>query len=163
FGMNVVALGPDVAAQVVRALKANHIVALLCDRDIGGAGVDVEFFGERTTLPAGPATLALRTGAALLPTAVYYRGRGHLGVCRGPWDGPPPDGGGRPLGRSVPTTATGSVAPIAPDPSCQLRTIRALRDEGFDVLHLHEPLVPGPCMTSILFRNAPIIGTFHAA
>jgi phosphatidylinositol alpha-mannosyltransferase len=38
-----------------------------------------------------------------------------------------------------------------------------LRDEGFDVLHLHEPLVPGPCMTSILFRNAPIIGTFHAA
>jgi phosphatidylinositol alpha-mannosyltransferase len=55
------------------------------------------------------------------------------------------------------------VAPIAPDPSCQLRTIRALRDESFDVVHLHEPLVPGPTMTSILFRNAPLIGTFHAA
>jgi KDO2-lipid IV(A) lauroyltransferase len=49
-------------------------VALLCDRDITGGGIPVSFFGERTTLPAGPATLALRTGAALLPTAVYYRG-----------------------------------------------------------------------------------------
>jgi phosphatidylinositol alpha-mannosyltransferase len=81
----------------------------------------------------------------------------------GPCDGPPPEPGVTPLGRSIPTAANGSVAPIAPDPSCQLRTICALRDEGFDVLHLHEPLVPGPTMTSILFRNAPLIGTFHAA
>ena len=36
------------------------------------------------------------------------------------------------------------MAPIAPDPACALRTIRALRDEAFDVVHLHEPLVPGP-------------------
>ena len=48
-----------------------------------------------------------------------------------------------PLGDSVPTAANGSVAPLAPDPSAQLRTIRALRDEAFDVLHLHEPLAPG--------------------
>src|SRR3954464_14672958 len=81
----------------------------------------------------------------------------------GPCDGPPPEPGVTPLGRSIPTAANGSVAPIAPDPSCQLRTIRALRDESFDVLHLHEPLVPGPCMTAILFRNAPLVGTFHAA
>ena len=45
---------------------------------------------------------------------------------------------------SVPTAANGSVAPLAPDPAAQLRTIRALRDEAFDVLHLHEPLAPGP-------------------
>ena len=58
---------------VLRALKANHVVCLLCDRNIGGsAGVEVEFFGERTLLPAGPVTLALRTGASLLPTAVYF-------------------------------------------------------------------------------------------
>ncbi|HEV3226538.1 MAG TPA: phosphatidylinositol mannoside acyltransferase [Acidimicrobiales bacterium] len=84
FGMNIVALGPDAAAQVARALKANHIVCLLCDRDIGGSGIEVDFFGERTTLPAGPATLALRSGAPLLPTAAYFQGRGHLGVCRSP-------------------------------------------------------------------------------
>ncbi|MEY2422576.1 MAG: phosphatidylinositol dimannoside acyltransferase [Acidimicrobiaceae bacterium] len=84
FGMNVVPLGPAAGGEVVRALKANHVVCLLCDRDIAGGGVEVEFFGERTRLPAGPATLALRSGAPLIPTAAYFRGRGHLGVCRPP-------------------------------------------------------------------------------
>ena len=99
----------------------------------------------------------------VLGLARSLRDMGHEVRVLGPCDGPPPDAGVTPLGRSVPTAANGSVAPIAPDPSCQLRTIRALRDEDFDVLHLHEPLVPGPCLTSMLFRNAPLIGTFHAA
>jgi phosphatidyl-myo-inositol alpha-mannosyltransferase len=42
-----------------------------------------------------------------------------------------------------------------------LRTIRALRDEAFDVLHLHEPLVPGPSLTALLFTEVPTVGTFH--
>lgn len=84
FGMNVVPLGPQAGGEVMRALKANHLVCLLCDRDIGGGGVEVEFFGERTRLPGGPATLALRTGSPLLATAGYFKGRGHLGVCRPP-------------------------------------------------------------------------------
>ena len=70
---------------MLRALRDNRIVCLLSDRDIEGDGVEVEFFGERTTLPGGPATLALRTGATLLPAAVYFRpGRDHLGVVRPP-------------------------------------------------------------------------------
>jgi phosphatidylinositol alpha-mannosyltransferase len=80
-----------------------------------------------------------------------------------PCDGPPPDAGVTPLGKSVPTASNGSFAPLAPDPAAQLRTIRALRDEAFDVIHLHEPLAPGPTMTALLFRNAPIVGTFHRA
>jgi KDO2-lipid IV(A) lauroyltransferase len=85
LGMEVVALGPDVSTRVLRALRDNRVVCLLSDRDIQGDGVEVEFFGERTTLPAGPATLALRTGATLLPVAVYFRpGRDHLGVVRPP-------------------------------------------------------------------------------
>ena len=99
----------------------------------------------------------------VLGLARALRNLGHDARVLGPCDGAPPDAGVTPLGRSIPTAANGSVAPIAPDLSCQLRTIRALRDESFDVLHLHEPLVPGPCMTSILFRNAPLLGTFHAA
>ena len=74
FGFEVVALGPGAGAATARALKANHVLALLCDRDLSGTGPDVEFFGERTTLPGGPATLALRTGAPVLPTAVYFDG-----------------------------------------------------------------------------------------
>lgn len=76
LGMDVVPLGPEAGAAVLGALRANRVVCLLCDRDIGGDGVEVEFFGERTTLPAGPATLALRTGAPLIPCACYFLPRG---------------------------------------------------------------------------------------
>lgn len=81
----------------------------------------------------------------------------------GPCDGPPPDAGVTPLGDSIPTAANGSMAPVAPDASAQLRTIRALRDERFDVVHLHEPLAPGPTHTALLFKSQPLVGTFHAA
>ena len=88
LGMNVVALGPAAGREVLAALKRNDVVCLLSDRDIQHTGVEVEFFGENTTLPAGPATLSLRTGAPLLPTAVYFTDRtdGHLGVVRPPID-----------------------------------------------------------------------------
>ena len=60
-------LGPSAAAEVARALKANEIVALLCDRDLAGNGIEVDFFGERTTLPGGPATLAAPQRRAAAP------------------------------------------------------------------------------------------------
>ena len=74
FGFEIIALGPEAGTATARALQANHALALLCDRDLAGNGPEVEFFGERTTLPGGPATLALRTGAPLLPPAVYFDG-----------------------------------------------------------------------------------------
>lgn len=77
MGMEVVALGEGTASRLLRALGHNRVVALVCDRDLTGDGVEVEFFGECTTLPAGPATLALRSGAPVLPTAVYFRPGGH--------------------------------------------------------------------------------------
>ena len=91
------------------------------------------------------------------------KGLGHEVRVLGPCDGPPPDSGVTPLGDSVPTAANGSMAPIAPDPSAQLRTIRALRDERFEVVHLHEPLAPGVTQTALLFKSQPLVGTFHAA
>jgi KDO2-lipid IV(A) lauroyltransferase len=87
LGMEVVAVGPSAGPAVLRALKANHVVCLLSDRNIGAStGVEVEFFGERTLLPGGPATLAIRTGASLLPTAVYFKGgtSAHHAVVRPP-------------------------------------------------------------------------------
>ena len=87
LGMRVVPLGPDAGREVLGALRRNEIVCLLCDRDLTGDGIEVNFGDERTTLPAGPAMLALRSGAALLPTAVYFRPRGrHLGTVRPPID-----------------------------------------------------------------------------
>lgn len=97
----------------------------------------------------------------VLALARTLRSLGHEARVLAPCDGPPPDAGVTPLGKSVPTASNGSIAPLAPDPAAQLRTIRALRDEAFDVVHLHEPLCPGPTMTALLFRNAPIVGTFH--
>jgi KDO2-lipid IV(A) lauroyltransferase len=73
LGMRVIALSPTAGAETLAALRANEAVCLLCDRDLTGDGVTVEFFGEQTTLPAGPATLALRSGAPLLPVGCYFR------------------------------------------------------------------------------------------
>ena len=82
LGMKVVGLGPSAGSETMAMLRENRAVCLPSDRHVGGAGVEVEFFGERTTLPAGPATLALRTGAVLLPIAVYDHPGGCHGVVR---------------------------------------------------------------------------------
>jgi phosphatidylinositol alpha-mannosyltransferase len=81
----------------------------------------------------------------------------------GPCDGPPPGTFVTPLGNSIPTASNGSMAAIAPDPSASLRTIRAIRDEHFDVVHIHEPLAPGPTLTALVFSDNPMVGTFHRA
>ena len=80
-----------------------------------------------------------------------------------PCDGPPPDSGVTTLGSSLPTAANGSIAPIAPDLPAQVRLIKALWNEEFDVLHLHEPMVPGIGSTTVIMQAAPMVGTFHAA
>ncbi|HEX2404759.1 MAG TPA: phosphatidylinositol mannoside acyltransferase [Acidimicrobiia bacterium] len=76
FGIEIVLAtgGTEVMRKLEAALSANKAVALLSDRDLKQRGVEVVFFGEKTTLPPGPATLALRTGAPLLPVASYYEG-----------------------------------------------------------------------------------------
>jgi phosphatidylinositol alpha-mannosyltransferase len=112
-----------------------------------------------------PYSLTLPGGVQgqVMGLARVLRDLGHEARVLGPCDGPPPEPWVTPLGVSIPTAANGSVAPIAPDPSAALRTIRALRDEGFDLLHLHEPLVPGPTLTTLIVAEAPRLGTFHRA
>jgi phosphatidylinositol dimannoside acyltransferase len=88
LGMKVIPLGPDAAAEVLKSLRNNEVVCLLCDRDIQGGGIEVEFFGEKTTLPAGPAMLAMRADSQVLPTAVYFTDEidGHSAIVRAPID-----------------------------------------------------------------------------
>ena len=88
MGVHVIPLDDRAGIAVQEALNLNRPVSLLCDRDIPRdgvrSGVEVEFFGERTTVPAGPAFFALRTGAPLIPAASYFTGRldgHHTVVC----------------------------------------------------------------------------------
>ena len=75
LGMDIVTLrrGEDVYEQVKAKLQENTIVALLGDRDLSHSGVPVEFFGEPTRMPAGPAALAVETGAPLIAAELVYR------------------------------------------------------------------------------------------
>ena len=86
LGMTVVPTGPQAGMAVLKALRANEIVCLLSDRDIERNGVEVDFFGEQTTLPAGPAMMGLRVGAPILPAAAYFTPayQGHHALVRPP-------------------------------------------------------------------------------
>ena len=85
IGISVVALGDSAGPTLLGTLRAGGVVGLLCDRDIQGNGVAATLFGERVTLPAGPATLALRTGATLVAAACYAGpGRDHHAVVLAP-------------------------------------------------------------------------------
>ncbi len=53
-------------------LRDNRLVCLMAERDLTRSGVQVDLFGEPTRMPAGPAKLAIETGAALLPAHVWY-------------------------------------------------------------------------------------------
>jgi KDO2-lipid IV(A) lauroyltransferase len=87
MGLRIVPLGEGSGQVLLQELRRGGIVGLICDRDLAGNGVQVEFFGEETTLPRGPATLALRTDAALMPAAVYSGPLdAHVAVVTAPLD-----------------------------------------------------------------------------
>jgi KDO2-lipid IV(A) lauroyltransferase len=77
LGMEVLPLtgnGGGTVGRLARRLREGGLVCLLADRDLTGSGVEVDLFGEPARLPAGPAALALRTGAALLPVSLWFEG-----------------------------------------------------------------------------------------
>lgn len=85
MGIHVVPLDEHASTALVQVLRAGGVVGLLCDRDLEGNGVGATFFSRRVTLPGGPATLALRTGAPILVAACYSGpGRDHHAVVLPP-------------------------------------------------------------------------------
>ena len=70
MGLTIVPLDSSSGSAIMSTLRRGALVGLLSDRDLAGNGIEVEFFGETTTMPAGPATLALRSGAQLVTGAV---------------------------------------------------------------------------------------------
>ncbi len=59
---------------LAQRLRAGGLVCLVSDRDLTESGVEVEMFGEKARIAAGPAALAVQTGAALMPTATWFEG-----------------------------------------------------------------------------------------
>jgi phosphatidyl-myo-inositol alpha-mannosyltransferase len=80
-----------------------------------------------------------------------------------PCDGPPPERGIITVGPSTQFSSNGSIAPIASGKTVAQRTLEARRVIEPDVIHLHEPLVPGPTQTLLISTDEPLVGTFHAS
>jgi KDO2-lipid IV(A) lauroyltransferase len=86
-GIDIVLTGRGARATgaLIDRLESGKTVALLADRDVTGRGIPVTFFGEETTMPAGPIALAVRTGAPVLVVGSYFEdGPGHLYVVSDP-------------------------------------------------------------------------------
>src|SRR3982074_2080428 len=79
FGLKVITLGRSAVRAITQALEANAVVPLLCDLE-QGPGVSVRFFGRRSVVPGGPAAIALKTGATLLPACQYATSPGRYNV-----------------------------------------------------------------------------------
>jgi lauroyl/myristoyl acyltransferase len=79
YGLQVLLVGRPAVREIIQALNANRMVGLVCDQE-EGPGVEVRFFGHRALVPGGPAALALKTGAALIPGYQYMTpaGRHHI-------------------------------------------------------------------------------------
>jgi phosphatidylinositol dimannoside acyltransferase len=84
LGMEVLPHNGGVAfGTLARRLRSGGLVCLVAERDLSTSGIEVSFFGETTRIPAGPAMLAVQTGAPLLPVTLWYddtpvmRGRVH--------------------------------------------------------------------------------------
>jgi KDO2-lipid IV(A) lauroyltransferase len=66
--------GPHPFGVMAQRLRAGKLVCLVADRDLSDTGVEVDFFGEKALMPAGPAMLAIQTGAALMPVSSWFVG-----------------------------------------------------------------------------------------
>jgi KDO2-lipid IV(A) lauroyltransferase len=76
LGMEIVPTtgGPHPFGVMAQRLRAGKLVTIIADRDLSDTGVEVDFFGEKALLPAGPAALAIQTGAALTPVGCWFVG-----------------------------------------------------------------------------------------
>lgn len=75
IGVRIVSL-EAAGTELLAALRRNEPVGLIADRDITGAGIEVEMFGAKTKIPAGPVLLAAETGAPMYVSGVRRAGPG---------------------------------------------------------------------------------------
>jgi KDO2-lipid IV(A) lauroyltransferase len=76
IGMEALPLDGRVMGTLASRLREGRLVALIADRDLSRSGIDVKFFDGTARMPAGPALLAIRTGADLITAYVSYTASG---------------------------------------------------------------------------------------
>lgn len=76
LGMEILPAGdPATFGTLVERVRAGRLVPLLADRDLSRSGLEVELCGRPARMPRGPAELARRTGAPMVPATLHYEGR----------------------------------------------------------------------------------------
>ena len=126
---------PDVVGTLVEHVRRGRLVCLMADRNFSGRGVEVDFAGRRVTMPVGPALVARRSGAALVPAVAHY--------------------GGEPLRRgSRMRLAIGPVVPTRPGDDGLVAMVQGCADFFAEVLqghpedwHLLQPFFDVPART----------------
>lgn len=97
----------------------------------------------------------------VLGLARALRRSGHDSTVLAPVDGTCDEPGVVAVGRSIRVRANGSIAPISPWPAAWVTTVREIRRGHFDVVHVHEPFVPGPTLAAVIGSAVPVVATFH--
>jgi phosphatidylinositol dimannoside acyltransferase len=99
--------GPSPFGVMAQRLRQGRLVCIVADRDLSAGGVEVELFGERARIGAGPAALAVRTGAALMPVTLWFT----------------PDGWRARIYPEIPVPADGTQAQKVAETSQQLASV----------------------------------------
>jgi phosphatidylinositol alpha-mannosyltransferase len=93
--------------------------------------------------------------------ASHLRSRGAEVDVLAPSDGPSDEPGFVPLGRSLGFRWQGTVTRVALSPAAVARTRRAVRRGGYDLVHVHEPMLPAAGLAAVLAAPCPVVATFH--
>lgn len=89
------------------------------------------------------------------------RDRGIAAEVLAPADAPTGEAGFTAAGRSLAIHDNGSVQRVALSPAAVARTTRFVRRGGFDLVHVHEPMIPAVSLNALLASPVPVVGTFH--
>ena len=77
-GMTVIAHDDSPSVKLLDALREKKMICLVSDRDIARRGIEVNFFGAKKSMPAGPASLAIKSGAPIIPACMYLTHNGDI-------------------------------------------------------------------------------------
>jgi len=117
LGMEILALGDsDVLRVLTRRLREGRLVPLLADRDLAHTGVPVDFFGERASMPAGPAVLSQLTGAPLIPATLWFDGDRTVARIGEPIEAPPIEDRGERIAAMTQSVADAFAVDVARHP-----------------------------------------------